>query len=148
MIIAVDFDGTIVEHKYPRIGEEIPFAIDTLKKLQREQHTLILWTVREGKLLEEALEFCRQKGLEFYTANKDYPEETPNDKGYSRKLKADIFIDDRNLGGIPDWGMIYHMVHEGITYEQALKSMPFENRSVRKRNLFIRIGEALEGNNK
>ena len=45
MIIAVDFDGTIVEHKYPQIGREIPFAIATLKKLQAERHLLILWSV-------------------------------------------------------------------------------------------------------
>lgn len=50
MIIAVDFDGTIVEHKYPEIGRELPFAIETLKKLQQERHRLILWSVREGKL--------------------------------------------------------------------------------------------------
>ena len=52
MTIAVDFDGTIVEHRYPRIGEEIPFAIATLKMLINEHHRLILWSVREGKLLE------------------------------------------------------------------------------------------------
>ena len=55
MTIAVDFDGTIVEHRYPRIGKEIPFATDTLKLLQQDQHKLILWSVREGELLEEAL---------------------------------------------------------------------------------------------
>ena len=54
MIIAVDFDGTIVEHKYPAIGKEIPFAFETLRKLQTEHHKLILWSVREGKLLDEA----------------------------------------------------------------------------------------------
>lgn len=48
MVIAVDFDGTIVEHKYPQIGRPIPFAFDTLKQLQNENNTLILWTVREG----------------------------------------------------------------------------------------------------
>ena len=117
MIIAVDFDGTIVEHEYPRIGAEIPFAIDTLKRLQKEQHRIILWSVREGKLLEEAVEYCRQRGLEFYAANKDYPEETTEDKRYSRKLKVDLFIDDRNLGGLPDWGVIYRMVHDNLTYE-------------------------------
>ena len=42
MVIAVDFDGTIVEHKYPHIGKEIPFAISTLKRLQAEHHQLIL----------------------------------------------------------------------------------------------------------
>ena len=60
MVIAVDFDGTIVEHRYPRIGEEIPFAIDTLKLLQQEKHRLILWSVREGELLEEAIAWCKE----------------------------------------------------------------------------------------
>lgn len=65
MVIAVDFDGTIVEHRYPRIGREIPFAITTLRRLQAEHHQLILWTVREGRLLDEAVAFCRERGLEF-----------------------------------------------------------------------------------
>lgn len=74
MIIAVDFDGTIVEHKYPEIGRELPFAIETLKKLQQERHRLILWSVREGKLLQEAVDFCRERGLEFYAVNSNYAE--------------------------------------------------------------------------
>jgi hydroxymethylpyrimidine pyrophosphatase-like HAD family hydrolase len=52
MIIAVDFDGTIVEHRYPRIGEEIPFAVDTLKLLQQEKHRLILWSVRSCRMVQ------------------------------------------------------------------------------------------------
>lgn len=120
MIIAVDFDGTIVEHRYPAIGREIPFAIETLKKLQSEHHRLILWTVREGRLLDEAVTFCRERGLEFYAVNRDYPEEETTHRSYSRKLKADLFIDDRNLGGLPDWGVIYEMVREGMTYERLL----------------------------
>lgn len=111
MTIAVDFDGTIVTHKYPLIGEEIPFAVDTLKMLQRDHHKLILWSVREGKLLEDAVEWCRERGVVFYAVNRDYPEETTdNNPHFSRKLKADYFIDDRNLGGIPDWGTIYRMI--------------------------------------
>ena len=110
MVIAVDFDGTIVTHEYPRIGREIPFAIDTLKRLQQNpQIQLVMWTVREGKELEEAVEYCKNKGLEFYAVNNNYPEETNKD-GQPRKLKADLFIDDRNLGGLPDWGIIYRMV--------------------------------------
>lgn len=148
MIIAVDFDGTIVEHEYPRIGAEIPFAIDTLKKLQEERHRIILWSVREGKLLEEAVEYCRERGLEFYAVNKDYPEETSKDNKYSRKLKADIFIDDRNLGGLPDWGVIYRIIHENLTFEEILAgNMPSQAKN-RKKNIFLRIGEALEGNKK
>lgn len=118
MIIAVDFDGTIVEHRYPSIGKEIPFAIETLKKLQADRHQLILWSVREGRLLDEAVEFCRQRGLEFYAVNRDYPEEEADrNRHYSRKLKADLFIDDRNVGGLPDWGTIYRMVSQRLSYE-------------------------------
>lgn len=121
MIIAVDFDGTIVEHNYPSIGKEIPFAIETLKKLQAERHKLILWSVREGRLLDEAVEFCRERGLEFYAVNRDYPEEEKeHNRHFSRKLKADLFIDDRNLGGLPDWGTIYEMVSRKLSYEDLL----------------------------
>ena len=114
MTIAVDFDGTIVEHKYPAIGQEIPFATETLKMLIKEHHRLILWSVREGKLLQEAVDWCNERGVEFWTVNKDYPEEegTSNNNHFSRKIKADLFIDDRNIGGLPDWGQIYHMIHE------------------------------------
>ena len=120
MTIAVDFDGTIVEHRYPKIGEEIPFATEALKILAQERHKLILWTVREGELLEEAIEWCRQRGVFFYSVNKDYPEEEKSHNGFSRKLKADLFIDDRNLGGLPDWGTIYQMIHEQKPYEPVL----------------------------
>lgn len=120
MTIAVDSDGTIVEHRYPKIGEEIPFATETLKILAQERHKLILWTVREGELLEEAIEWCRQRGVFFYSVNKDYPEEEKSHNGFSRKLKADLFIDDRNLGGLPDWGTIYQMIHEQKPYEPVL----------------------------
>ncbi|MBO5679502.1 MAG: hypothetical protein J6S11_06055 [Bacteroidaceae bacterium] len=120
MTIAVDFDGTIVEHRYPEIGREIPFAIETLKMLTREGHRLILWSVREGKLLDEAVEWCRERGLEFYAVNKDYPEEKTNDTNYSRKLKVGMFIDDRNVGGLPDWGIIYKMVTQKKSYRDIL----------------------------
>jgi hypothetical protein len=148
MIIAVDFDGTIVEHEYPRIGKEIPFAIDTLKKLQEDKHRLILWSVREGHLLEEAIEFCRERGLEFYAANKDFPEEHGRGKGYSRKLKADLFIDDRNLGGLPDWGVIYQMIKNGSYrcggFENVQERKPRAQRGNGKKNIFLRIGEAID----
>ena len=121
MVIAVEFDGTIVEHRYPEIGAEIPFAIETLKMLIKERHRLILWSVREGELLEEAVEYCRQRGVEFYAVNKDYPEEKKTDKGYTRKLKVDMFIDDRNLGGLPDWGTIYRMIKEEKSYMDIVR---------------------------
>lgn len=121
MNIAIDFDGTIVEHRYPAIGAEIPFAIDTLKLLIKDHHRLILWSVREGKLLDEAVEYCKQRGVEFYAVNKDYPEEENTDSNFSRKLKVDLFIDDRNLGGLPDWGTIYRMIKEEKSYAEIIR---------------------------
>ena len=123
MTSAIDFDGTIVDDRYPDIGREKPFATEVLKKLIEERHRLVLWTVREGKLLDQAVEFCRERGVEFYAVNRDYPEEErAYNRHFSRKLKVDLFIDDRNLGGLPDWGTIYEMVHDRrITYEQLME---------------------------
>jgi hypothetical protein len=122
MTIAVDFDGTIVEHRYPEIGKEIPFAIDTLKMLIKDRHKLILWTVREGKLLEDAVNWCRERGVEFYAVNREYPEETKNSNpNFSRKLSAvDMWIDDRNIGGLPDWGTIYRMINRHKTWHDLM----------------------------
>lgn len=116
MIIAVDFDGTIVEHKYPHIGEERPDAVETLKQLIRDGHKLILWSVREGKLLDEAVRWCEERGITFYAVNKDFPEEMQDDRHFSRKLKVDLFIDDRNLGGLPEWKQIYQMIASGYPH--------------------------------
>lgn len=111
MKISVDFDGTIVEHKYPEIGKEMLFAFDTLKALQKQGHQLILWTIRIGKELDEAVAYCKKNGVEFYAVNKNYPEEQFDENEISRKVNADIFIDDRNIGGFPGWGEIYFMIN-------------------------------------
>lgn len=90
--------------------------------LINEHHKLILWTVREGKLLQEAIDWCKERGVEFYAVNKDYPEEEEtNNNHFSRKIKADIFIDDRNVGGLPDWGQIYQIIHSGKSYRRIIK---------------------------
>lgn len=121
-IIAVDFDGTIVEHAYPKIGKEMLFAFATLKALQAKGHKLILWTIRTGHLLDEAVEYCRQNGVEFYAVNKNFPDEewTPDTP---RKLNADIFIDDRNIGGFLGWSKIWQMLHpEGGDFQHILQN--------------------------
>ena len=107
--IAVDFDGTIVEHMYPEIGKEKLFAFKTLKELEKKGALLILWTFRAGKELDEAVEYCRKNGIEFYAVNKNYPEEVQNES-VSRKIDADIFIDDRNLGGFPGWSEVWQIL--------------------------------------
>lgn len=120
MIIAVDFDGTIVEHKYPEIGKELPFATATLRQLIKDGHKLILWSVREGELLDAAVTWCEARGVRFYAVNRDLDEDPEGEKGknYSRKLKAQLFIDDRNVGGLPDWGTIYQLVSRKMSYEE------------------------------
>lgn len=132
LTIAVDFDGTIVTHEYPKIGREIPFAIDTLKRIQNDfQACLIMWTVREGVELQEAVDFCKERGLEFYAVNNNYPEEKITDK-QPRKLKADLFIDDRNLGGLPDWGVIYQMIASGKYLQPIPTDIQSENPQQKK----------------
>lgn len=118
MIIAVDFDGTIVEHEYPKIGRERPFAITTLKQLQADGHILILWTYREGALLEAAVDWCKTRGLEFHCVNSNDP--FGGEPAGPRKVNADIYIDDRNIGGIPDWGAIYQMITNRWSYRRYI----------------------------
>jgi len=125
MTIAIDFDGTIVEHAYPLIGRPIPFAIETLLQLQEDGHRLILWTVRSGHLLQEAVDYCAERGLYFFAENENYRGEMEELQpgNYPRKLKADLFIDDRNLGGLPDWGVIYNAVKITAAGGNALQTI-------------------------
>lgn len=109
LVIAIDFDGTIVEHRYPFIGRVRPFAFETMEALQIKGHRLILWSHRAGKKLDEAVKFCSSHGIEFYAVNKNYPEEVW-DENDSRKILADIYIDDRNVGGILPWGEIFKII--------------------------------------
>jgi len=142
MIIAVDFDGTIVEHAYPAIGKPVPYAFEVLKKLQQERHTLLLWTVREDDLLKEAVDYCSSKGLDFYAVNKNHPEEEAGDA--PRKLMADIFIDDKNLGGLPDWGLIYRTIQAGgfDFHDIDYYNSDTDKKPKQEKNIFIQLGEA------
>jgi hydroxymethylpyrimidine pyrophosphatase-like HAD family hydrolase len=115
--IAVDFDGTIVEHAFPAIGKEKLFAFRTLKELEKKGARLILWTFRTGKELEEAVEYCRQNGIEFYAVNKNYPEEIFDDT-VSRKIDADIYLDDKNFGGFPGWSQVWQVLNPYEIQEQ------------------------------
>ncbi len=132
--IAVDFDGTIVDHEYPEIGKEKLFAFQTLKELEKMGARLILWTFRTGKELDAAVEYCRKNGIEFYAVNKNYPEEI-FDETISRKIDADIYIDDRNIGGFPGWSGVWQIL---TPYE--IEQREAERRiSSARRNIFKRL---------
>lgn len=143
MTIAVDFDGTIVTHAYPKIGREITGAIPTLLRLQKDGHRIILWTVREGDLLVEAIEYCRAKGLEFFAANEQYSSEplpSPNYQAKAcRKLTADIYIDDRNLGGFPGWEAIYEIISKRKTAADYYYDIINPDKARRKKGFLRRI---------
>ena len=132
--IAVDFDGTIVEHEYPAIGKEKLFAFLTLRELNKRGARLILWTFRTGKELDEAVEFCRSNGVEFYAVNKNYPEEVYNDT-VSRKIDVDIFIDDKNIGGFPGWSEIWQILNP-FELEQMAAERKISSRNL---NIFKRL---------
>ncbi len=111
LLIAVDFDGTIVEHKFPEVGPEILDAFRVLKRLQDANHRLILWTCRENekkrKYLDEAVQYCTKRGINFVSVNCNRPEDDFRDGdlvlGGCRKVFAHYYIDDRNIGGFIGW---------------------------------------------
>ena len=133
--IAVDFDGTIVEHDYPKIGKEKLFAFQTLKELEKLGVRLILWTFRTGKELEDAVNFCRLNGIEFYAVNKNYPEEV-FDETVSRKIDADIYIDDKNIGGFPGWSGVWQILTPyDLQQQEAEKKISSARKNIFKRLL-------------
>lgn len=145
-IIAVDFDGTIVEHEYPAIGKEMLFAFDTLKALQKKGHRLILWTFRTGKPLEEAVRYCHNNGLDFYAVNKNFPEEQIEEDSV-RKIQADIFIDDRNIGGFPGWSKVWQMLHpEGGEFNHQYFDVEAHFNYPRNKGLIPKLQKYLKAN--
>jgi hypothetical protein len=132
--IAVDFDGTIVDHEYPKIGKEKLFAFQTLKELEKLGASLILWTFRAGIELDEAVEFCKKNGIEFYAVNKNYPEEI-FDETVSRKINADVYIDDKNIGGFPGWSGVWQILIPYEVHQQEAEKRIASSRN----NIFKRL---------
>lgn len=93
MIIAIDFDGTCVTHEYPKIGKDIG-AVDTLRALVAKGHKLILWTMRDKKELEEAMEWFYQNEINLWSVNKNPTQSWTT----SPKQFAHLYIDDTALG--------------------------------------------------
>lgn len=93
--IAVDFDGTLCENKYPKIGKANTSLIKQLTEEQEAGTEIILWTCRSGKLLREAVAWAKRQGLEFDYVNKNTRERIKTYKTDPRKISADVYIDDR-----------------------------------------------------
>ncbi len=95
VVICVDFDGTCVTNEYPEIGKDVPNCIEVLKKLNEKKVNIILLTQRDGKKLTDAVEWFKKNDIKLYGIN-DNPSQ--NSWSKSRKVYADLYIDDRNLG--------------------------------------------------
>ncbi len=121
IFVAVDFDGTIVEHKYPDIGKEVPHAITYLKKMRENPKVkLILYTMRDKEELDAAILFCKNLGIEF-----DYINCNPTFKTQSQKVYAHLYVDDatvccpklESINGRPyvDWNRLGPILLEKIS---------------------------------
>ena len=107
-IIAVDFDGVVVHHQYPNIGALLPGAKKYINKLY-DDYYIIIWTCRGEKGLIAAIEFLKEKGISYHKINENAPFEMIGFKP-SPKIYADVYIDDRNLGGFPGWEAAYKTI--------------------------------------
>lgn len=98
MIIAVDFDGTLVTNKFPEIGSPMWYTVKALKKRQKAGDKIILWTCRTGTALMEAIDFCQwDLGIKFDAVNDNLPEIQAEWGQNCRKVYADIYVDDKNV---------------------------------------------------
>jgi len=112
MIIAIDFDGTIVEHDYPNIGSPIPGAAEYIKKLHQDGHTILIWTARSGFELIHAMLYLKGAQIPFERVNSNAIEIASNPEwiNFSPKIYADVYIDDRNVFGMRPWNEIYEWI--------------------------------------
>ncbi|HEY8560501.1 MAG TPA: hypothetical protein VIL74_09000 [Pyrinomonadaceae bacterium] len=96
-IVAVDFDGTCVEHRYPDVGRDVPYCFEVLKRLEANGVKIILWTMRSGKTLQDAVDWFAQKNIPLWGVNEN-PEQIETKWSTSPKAYAPIYIDDAALG--------------------------------------------------
>ena len=116
MIIAVDFDGTCVKHAYPKIGEDIG-AVPVLKEFIRRGHRLILNSMRSDQLLDEAVQWFKNNGIELYGVNHNPDQDNWTN---STKTYAQIYIDDAALGCPTSYDGINRPYVDWRTVAQAL----------------------------
>ena len=95
-VIAVDFDGTVVRHEYPDVGEDVPHAVDVLRRLNEAGVKIIVWTMRCGEHLEvDARDWFESRDIEVWGYNENPEQSAWTD---SRKCYAQAYIDDAAIG--------------------------------------------------
>ena len=99
-IICVDFDGTIVDHVYPKIGKPVPEAIESMKLFIDNRAKIILYTMRSGEELQEAVDYIEDKGIDLYGVNNNPTQHTWSQ---SPKVYGNMYIDDAAIGTPMCW---------------------------------------------
>jgi hypothetical protein len=103
MIIAIDFDGTISRGPFPEIRGEVPYAAASLREIAEKGHYIIIWTCRSGSYLLNAVNWLLERGIPFHRVNDHNPDNMVEYGPGGKKVFADVYIDDQNLGGFPGW---------------------------------------------
>lgn len=103
-ILAIDFDGTLCEDRFPEIGAANDRLISALIKFKEERPGVkyVLWTCRDNntpeRYLDRAVEFCEKHGLKFDAVNENLPEvQAMFGNNDTRKVYADRYLDDKNI---------------------------------------------------
>lgn len=112
MVVAVDFDGTLHNGKWPGIGEPIEGAITTMQEMQELGVYIVIWTCRSGDLQTQMVNWLLENHIPFDRVNDNRPSSIEYFQNNSRKIHADLYIDDRQVGGLPAWSDIYNHVRE------------------------------------
>lgn len=110
MIIAVDFDGTLHGGRWPEIGNPLPYAREIMTALRDDGHYLIINTARDNSQLIMAVNWLLEKNIPFDRVNDNHPEQIKLYGNNSRKVYAHLYIDDKQVGGLPPWPEIYDYV--------------------------------------
>lgn len=121
--ICIDFDGTIVEHDYPRVGAPVPYAIECIKKFQSLGANIILFTMRSDKTLDDAVQYLKENGIELYGVNRNPTQTWTN----SPKAYGNYYIDDASVGcplihgksdrPYVDWLKVYQIFSKRVELE-------------------------------
>lgn len=130
-IYAVDFDGTLCKSLYPKIGAARTEIIDYFKELRENGDKLILWTCREGERLDEAVEWCKEQGIEFDAINANLEDSVKLYKNDSRKVHADFYVDDKSFD--------MSLIEERGASEMITKDRAYRNFEIRADENEMRI---------
>jgi hydroxymethylpyrimidine pyrophosphatase-like HAD family hydrolase len=123
MTIAVDFDGTVVKHKYPAVGETVDGAVETLKRIVEKGNRIILWTMRHGKELDDAVKWYEENGIPLFGINSNSEQSSWTE---SPKAYAQVYIDDAAIGcpmkfdGQMNWHVDWQRVTELLELMKAI----------------------------